>query len=67
MPRVTSPSTTIVKVVPRDGTLEVTLNININVDGKVAASSRDADAEVEYCEPIIPQFKSASKLQNFAK
>jgi hypothetical protein len=66
MPRLIKPATKI-KVVPKDGELEITLNININVDGKLTASSDEADVSVgeeeEKTPHIIPDFFSAKKLE----
>lgn len=64
MPQITRPATKI-KVVPRDGEIEITLNINITVDGKVAAYSEQAETKVEdedYVPHIIPDFGSGMKL-----
>ena len=63
--------TTIVKVVPRDGELEVTLNIHITLEGKVLASSENAkveavsESEDEDAVPLIPDFSSGTKILNF--
>jgi len=63
------PSTqTKVMIVPRDGQLEITLNINITVDGKVVASSDDAEVrmaqdESEKTNHLIPDFVSGLKLK----
>ena len=65
MPRVISPIQTIVKVVPRDGALEVTLNINVTVDGKVNIS--EAEEKEQDVEKLIPQFSSGKKILNFNK
>jgi hypothetical protein len=70
MPQLIKPSTK-VKIVPKDGELEITLNINISVDGKVAASADKADVFTEQEQEdkaphIIPDFFSGSKL-NFGK
>lgn len=71
MPTLIKP-TTKVKIVPRDGELEITLNINITVDGKVTASADNAKAvtvEQESDEKVpqfIPDFSSGYKL-NFGK
>jgi len=59
--------TTKVKIVPRDGELEITLNINITVDGKVTASAENAEVSVlkekeEKTERVIPDFFSGMKL-----
>jgi hypothetical protein len=67
MVQLIKPSTK-VKVVPKDGELEITLNINITVDGKVVASAENADVktlseDVEEKAPhIIPDFFSGTKL-----
>lgn len=75
MPAVINP-TTVVKVVPRDGELEITLNIHITLEGKVIASSEDAEVQLldpkserkeEKVEPLIPTFKSGVKVLNFSK
>ena len=59
-----------VMIVPRDGAIEITLNINITVDGKVSASSNDADVSMlmdgDKVEHLIPEFTSGVKL-NFGK
>jgi hypothetical protein len=71
MSQLLKPSTKI-KVVPRDGEIEITLNINITVDGKVVASAENAEVktiteESESKPPhIIPDFFSGTKL-NFGK
>lgn len=72
MPQLFRPSTK-VQVVPKDGEIEITLNINITVDGKVTALADKADVvvveeeEVEEKAPhIIPNFFSGLKL-NFGK
>jgi hypothetical protein len=59
--------TTKVKIVPRDGELEITLNINITVDGKVTASAENAEVSIlkekeEKTERVIPDFFSGMKL-----
>lgn len=66
MPQLIKPATKI-RVVPRDGELEITLNINITVDGKVSADAEGADVSVKEDktdEPqrIIPDFLSGLKL-----
>jgi hypothetical protein len=68
MPQLIKPSTK-VRIVPKDGELEITLNININVDGKMTASADNGDVfleEEEKAPHIIPDFGSGSKL-NFGK
>ena len=70
MPQLIKPSTK-VKIVPKDGELEITLNLNINVEGNVVASADKADAYIDQEQEdkfphIIPDFFSGSKL-NFGK
>jgi hypothetical protein len=70
MPAVISPATTIVKVVPREGELEITLNINITLDGNVSATSDQAEVKMikpRSAEPIVPEFKPGAKIRNFSK
>jgi hypothetical protein len=65
------PSTqTKVTVVPKDGAIEITLNINITVDGKITATSDDAEVvsvqkkeESEKTTHVIPDFLSGLKLK----
>lgn len=68
------PQKTTVKIVPRDGEIEITLNINISLDGTVTATTPNkADVNVvqnkendeDKVEPLIPDFKSGGKLSNF--
>jgi hypothetical protein len=66
MSQLIKPSTK-VKIVPRDGELEITLNINITVDGKVTASADNAEVSIlkekeEKTERVIPDFFSGMKL-----
>lgn len=70
MPRITRPpSRTIVQVVPRDGAIEITLNINISVDGQVTASSDQAEVRAQKVEEddkvdkIVPDFFGGTKLK----
>lgn len=59
-----------IKVVPKDGEIEITLNININVDG-ISVSTEDAE---ELCEEqseekvlyALPEFGPTKKI-NFGK
>jgi len=70
--RVRPGTQTQVKVVPRDGELAITLNINITVDGNVTASADGADVSVlqkeddDKVDHLIPDFASGVKL-NFGK
>lgn len=71
MPQLIRPQTKI-KVVPKDGEIEITLNINITVDGKVIATADNAEvAEIKANSEdkpayAIPDFLSGLKL-NFGK
>ena len=74
MPQLIKPVTK-VTVIPRDGELEITLNINITVDGQISASSEQANVSIQSIEkketedkiqPFIPNFTSGMKL-NFGK
>lgn len=74
MPQIRRPqSQTKIKVVPRDGELEITLNINISLDGKVTATADNAEVsamgleeEDDDAAPMVPDFASGIKL-NFGK
>lgn len=57
-----------VMVVPRDGELEITLNINITVDGKVTASADSADVHMlqeddDKVDHLVPDFTSGVQLK----
>lgn len=76
MSRLIRPATKVV-VVPRDGELEITLNINITIDGQITATADNADVvtvqaqavqekEEEKRSQFIPDFASGLKL-NFGK
>jgi hypothetical protein len=69
-----TPSTKI-KVVPRDGELEITLNINITVDGQVIASANNAEVvsvqqvkeEEDHVDALVPDFTSSGFFGLFGK
>lgn len=70
MPQLITPKTKI-QIVPRDGELEITLNINITIDGQVTAQATNAKSiqveEQEDDSPMfVPEFGSDFKL-NFGK
>lgn len=72
MPQLLKPATKIT-VVPKDGELEITLNINITVDGQLTATTENGDVvsmqqvkEEEKTPHLIPDFFSGVKL-NFGK
>lgn len=61
-----------IKIVPRDGEIEITLNIHITVDGKVAATAEGATVSTVQDKDdkpahIIPDFFSGMKLNSFGK
>lgn len=67
-----------VRIVPRDGELEITLNINITIDGTVTATAERAqsvtvqqtiaaEAVEDKVQHIIPDFISGMKLSSFGK
>jgi hypothetical protein len=57
-----------VKVVPREGELEITLNINITVDGNITTSADGAEVSVlqqeddDKVDRMIPDFSSGVQL-----
>jgi len=60
-----------IRIVPREGEIEITLNINITLDGKVTAMSDGAAVttvsdEDDVIPTFIPDFGSGKKL-NFGK
>lgn len=65
MPRIVKP--TQIKVVPRDGEIEITLNINITVDGQVMATADNAEVKSlkveDKVERVVPDFLSGMKLK----
>jgi hypothetical protein len=74
MPQIIKPATK-VRIVPREGELEITLNINITVDGQVVATTNNANVATEEFEEsskereathFIPDFTSGFKI-NFGK
>jgi len=74
--RIRPATQTKVRVVPRDGELEITLNINVTVEGQVTATAANAAVEVQQyqyededdkVEPIIPDFSTGLKLDDFGK
>ncbi len=60
MPQLIKPVTK-VKIVPRDGELEITLNINITVDGQISASSEEATVSIQ----SVQEKESEDKVQRF--
>lgn len=67
MPQLIRPSK--VTIVPKEGEIEITLNINITLDGKVTATADNAERvtvqeeeEDDEIEKFIPQLTSGFKL-----
>lgn len=55
-----------IRVVPKEGEIEITLNINITLDGQVTATAVGGKVVVEEeknADPLIPDFFSGSKLK----
>lgn len=69
MPQILKQPKTQIKVVPRDGQIEITLNINITVDGKVSATTDAESVEVQQTKEeedtgrMVPDFFSVGKLK----
>lgn len=69
-------STTKVKIVPRDGELEITLNINITLNGELTGNTGQSAnnlvaqvntvKETKETSPLLPDFTSGVSL-NFGK
>lgn len=72
MAQLISPGKTKIKVVPRDGELEITVNINITIDGQVTATVDEPSVAKEPAKSVkegnffVPDFSSGAKL-NFGK
>lgn len=66
MPQLIRPPS--VRIVPRDGEIEITLNIHISVDGNgfVEATSVEKPKE-DKVEMMIPDFLSGVKIGSFGK
>lgn len=70
MAQLVSPGKTKIKLVPKDGELEITVNINITVDGQISASVAENHIEEKPVKKetnyFVPDFSSGAKL-NFGK
>lgn len=68
MAHVIQPVRTEVKIVPRDGEIHITLDVNITVDGKVATvvaeqtSDKKPISRENDTPKFIPDFRSGHKL-----
>ena len=55
-----------IRIVPRDGEIEITLNINIALDGKIIAFADEANvttvSDEDETPTFIPDFSSGKKL-----
>lgn len=66
MPQLIQPSK--IKIVPRDGELEITININISLDNqgiinvKAFQENKEPTQETEDTELLIPDFDSSLKI-----
>ena len=67
MPQIVKQPKTQIKIVPRDGEIEITLNINISIDGQVVSQTTQAQVaettKEKEAEPLVPDFFSGAKLQ----
>lgn len=68
MPQRIRPATKI-KIVPKEGEIEITLNVNITVDGQVVATAENANItqqsineDDERVDPLVPDFGSSSNI-----
>lgn len=69
MPQIVKQPKTSIRIVPREGEIEITLNINISIDGQVSASAVNAQSisvvneDEKDVELMIPDFLSGAKLK----
>lgn len=69
MPQIVKQPKTQIKVVPKEGEIEITLNINITIDGQVTAEAVNAQSvsvqqvEEKEAELMVPDFFSMGKLK----
>lgn len=69
MPQIVKQPKTSIRIVPKEGEIEITLNINITIDGQVTASAVNAQSvsvmkeEEKDAELMIPDFFSGAKLK----
>lgn len=70
MPQIVKQPKTQIKIVPKEGEIEITLNINISIDGQVTAATVNSQSTAEVVEEkddrtnfMIPDFLSGSKLK----
>lgn len=69
MPQIVKQPKTSIKIVPKEGEIEITLNINITIDGQIQANAVNAQKvtvetiEEKDADPLIPDFFSGAKLK----
>jgi len=70
MPQIVKQPKTQIRIVPKDGEIEITLNINITIDGQLTANAIDAQSvsvlekdKEKDAELMIPDFFSGVKLK----
>lgn len=71
MPQIITKPRTTIKIVPKEGEIEIKLDINITIDGQVSAiaQSNNASVEIQSVEEkeketdfLVPNFMSGGKL-----
>lgn len=68
MPQIVKQPKTSVRIVPKEGEIEITLNINITIDGQVVSTVEKQSVAVEEFEEekktefMVPDFFSSVKL-----
>lgn len=66
MPQLIRPAT--IRVVPRDGEIEINLNICISIDGNgIVEKTSIENQQEDKVEMVIPDFLSGVKLDSFGK
>ena len=77
MAHIVRPTSTTIKVAPKEGELEITVNINITIDGQISATTDGSQIMIQSNKPekkeesddkkyLVPDFTSGLKL-NFGK
>jgi hypothetical protein len=80
MAHIVRPTSTTIKVAPKEGELEITVNINITIDGQISATTDGSQIMIQSNKPeknekkeenddkkyLVPDFASGLKL-NFGK
>ncbi len=69
MPQIVKQPKTQIRVVPKEGEIEITLNINISIDGQMVTTGMTAQSvpvqqeQEKDADPLIPDFFSGAKLK----